>query len=157
MGSFPCRDSSDYDWAYYARYFYTRILGDYLYHVGATWLQQNRLLWIRLLKESIHCLASPSRSWAPSTSSLVGRVPRPSLLMTLSLMTVFVNWILLLWDLSLSIMIRYSKLILLKDMTNMLQRGILYILSQKKRRGILWFVTCRIQYSILPSFLFILG
>ena len=52
-------------------------------------------------------------------------------------MTVFVNWILLLWDLSLSIMIRYSKLILLKDMTNMLQRGILYILSQKKRRGIL--------------------
>ena len=57
--------------------------------------------------------------------------------MTLSLMTVFVNWILLLWDLSLSIMIRYSKLILLKDMTNMLQRGILYILSQKKRRGIL--------------------
>ena len=57
--------------------------------------------------------------------------------MTLSLMTVFVNWILLLWDLSLSIMIRYSKLILLKDMTNMLQRGILYILSQKRRRGIL--------------------
>lgn len=42
---------------------------------------------------------------SPSTSSLVGRVLRLSLLMIPSLMTTSVNWILLLWDLSLSLII----------------------------------------------------
>ena len=36
-----------------------------------------------------------------STSSLVGRMTRPSFLSTLSLMIASVNWIRLLWDLSL--------------------------------------------------------
>ena len=36
-----------------------------------------------------------------STSSLVGRMTRPSFLLTLSLMIASVNWIRLLWDLSL--------------------------------------------------------
>ena len=75
--------------------------------------------------------------------------------MTLSLMTVFVNWILLLWDLFLSIMIRYSKLILLKDMTNMLQRGILYIFSAKKKEEV-FYDLLHAEYNILFYRLFYL-
>ena len=40
---------------------------------------------------------------SPSTNSLVGRITKPSILVTPSLMTTSVNWIRLLWDLSLSV------------------------------------------------------
>ena len=63
MGSFPCRDSSDYGWAYNARYFHSRILGDHSCHVGATWLQQIVSFGSVYFNESICRLASPSRSW----------------------------------------------------------------------------------------------
>ena len=101
MGSFPCRDSSDYGWEQNVKYFHARILGDHSYHVGATWLQQTSPLDSSTLRVHLSpCLSFQVMS--PSTSSLVGRIIRPSLLATLSLMIASVNWICMLWDLSLS-------------------------------------------------------
>ena len=57
------------------------------------------------------------------------------------------------------IMIHYSKLILLKDVTNMLQRGILYILNpkkkKKKKKREVFYDLLHAKYNILFYSLFI--
>ena len=123
MGFFPCRDSSDYGWAWDARHFHIRFLGEHLGHIGATWLcypsplrsfvslesiqyeESIPLTWVRPLQRVHLSLCLSVRDMIPSTSSLTVRPSRPSLLAILSLMTNYVDWIRLPWDLSLSLFI----------------------------------------------------
>ena len=63
VGFFPCRDSSDYGWAWDARHFHIRFLGEHLGHIGATQLCYSSPLCPSVSLESVHYKESICLTW----------------------------------------------------------------------------------------------